>query len=184
MTWKFWPTLIEFGAEVTVVVRAADILPICRFLRDDPDLAFDLCLFVSAVDQLDRGLVPRFVAVYQLYSLRHRRRLRLKVPLSGDPPVMDSVTSVWRAADWHERETYDLFGIQFKGHPEMRRILMPHDWVGHPLRKDYALGEEPVQFTVNKQDPTLADLGAQTMEAPSRESDVPPWFSGRDDTMI
>jgi NADH-quinone oxidoreductase subunit C/D len=182
--------------ETTILVRPADILPVCQFLRDDPDLAYGLCLFVSALDQLDlRGAMSgtggppasRFVAVYQLYSLKHNRRLRLKVPLAGNPPTVDSVTSVWPAADWHERETFDLFGIQFKGHPEMRRILLPHDWVGHPLRKDYPIGGEPVQFTVNADDPALAKLGEQTMGQVSGESDapaVPAWFSGRDDTMI
>jgi NADH-quinone oxidoreductase subunit C/D len=176
--------LTQFRGETTVVVRAVDILPICRFLRDDPDQAYDLCLFVSAVDLLDLGLSPRFEAVYQLYSLKHRRRLRLKAPLAGDQPTIDSVSSIWPAADWHEREVYDLFGIQFKGHPEMRRIMLPHDWVGHPLRKDYPIGGEPVQFTVNPDDPALAHLGEQVLEAPTKESDVPPWFSGRDDTMI
>jgi NADH dehydrogenase I D subunit len=174
----------DFRGETTVVVRAADILPICRFLRDDPDLAYDLCLFVSAIDQLDLGLSPRFIAVYQLYSLKHRQRLRLKAPLAGEAPVVDSVTSVWRAANWHEREAFDLFGIRFKGHPEMRRILLPHDWVGHPLRKDYGIGDEPVQFNVNPDEPALANVGQQILDAPTKESDVPPWFSGRDDTMI
>ena len=157
---------------------------VCRFLRQDPDLAYDLCLFVSAVDRSALGLSPRFVVVYQLYSLKHNRRLRLKVPVSGQAPQVDSVTSVWPAADWHERETFDMFGIRFKEHPELQRILMPEDWVGHPLRKDYPLGGEPVQFTVNPDDPALAHLGEQVLEAPPRESYVPPWFSGRDDTMI
>ena len=190
----------DFRGETTVAVRAHDILPICQFLRDDPDLAYDLCLFVSAIDQLELGpppgASPRFVGVYQLYSLKHHRRLRLKIPLPGAQPTADSVTSIWRAADWHEREIFDLFGIHFRGHPEMRRILMPHDWVGHPLRKDYGLGAggysgeaggysgEPVQFTVNLDDPALADLGQQTMAAPTKASDVPPWFSGRSDTML
>jgi len=174
----------QFRGETTVTVRAADILPICEFLRDDPDQAYDLCLFVSAIDQLDLGLSPRFVAVYELYSLKHRCRLRLKAPLTGDSPTVDSVSSVWPAADWHEREVFDLFGISFKGHPEMRRIMLPHDWVGHPLRKDYPLGGEPVQFTVNPDEPALAEIGDQILEAPTKESDVPPWFSGRDDTMI
>jgi NADH dehydrogenase I D subunit len=173
-----------FRGEATVVTGPADLLPLCRFLRDDPDLAYDLCLFVSAVDQLELGPSPRFVAVYQLYSLAHHQRLRLKVPLSGDPPAVESVASVWPAADWHERETFDLFGIYFRGHPELRRILLPHGWVGHPLRKDYPLGGEPVQFTLNRDDPSLADLGKQVMDAPTGESDAPPWFSGRDDTMI
>jgi NADH dehydrogenase I D subunit len=176
--------VVEFRGETAVVVRAADLLSVCRFLRDDADQAYDLCLFVSAVDQLDLGRSPRFVAVYQLASLKHRRRLRLKVSLSGDPPVVDSVSSVWPAADWHEREAFDLFGIQFRDHPELRRIMLPHDWVGHPLRKDYPLGGEPVQFTVNPDDPALAEIGQQVMAAPTGESDVPPWFSGREDTMI
>jgi NADH dehydrogenase I D subunit len=141
-------------------------------------------LFVSAIDQLDLGYANRFVAVYQLYSLRHNRRLRLKVPLSGDPPSVESVTQVWPAADWHEREAYDLFGIRFKNHPELRRILLPHDWAGHPLRKDYPLGGEPVQFTVNPDEPALQQIGEQILAAPTKESDIPPWFSGRDDTMI
>jgi NADH-quinone oxidoreductase subunit C/D len=174
----------EFRGETAVTVRAADLLPICRFLRDAPELAYDLCIFVSAVDRLDMGLSPRFEMVYQLFSLKHNRRLRLKVPLAGDPPAVDSVSSVWRAADWHERETFDLFGIHFRGHPELRRILMPHDWVGHPLRKDYGLGTEPVQFTVNPDEPGMDTLGQQILEAPPAPSDVPPWFSGRDDTMI
>ncbi len=184
----------EFRGETTIVLRPADILPVCQFLRDDPSLAYDLCIFVSIVDQLGAelplgggasgGPSSRFVAVYQLYSLVHQRRLRLHVPLPGDAPVVDSVVSVWPGADWHEREAFDLFGVQFRGHPELRRILLPHDWVGHPLRKDYALGDEPVQFTVNPDDPALAGLGTQTMDAPSKASDVPPWFSGGDDTFI
>jgi NADH dehydrogenase I D subunit len=174
----------HFRGETVVAVRAAEILPICRFLRDDPDQAYDLCLFVSAIDQLDLGLSPRFEAVYQLYSIKHQRRLRLKAPLSGDPPTVDSVSSVWPAADWHEREVFDLFGIHFRGHPEMRRIMLPHDWIGYPLRKDYPLGGEPVQFTVNPDDPALEGLGSQVLDAPTKESDVPPWFSGRHDTMI
>jgi NADH dehydrogenase I D subunit len=174
----------EFLGETTITVRAGDILPVCRFLRDDPRLAYNLCVFVSAVDRLDRALTPRFATVYQLYSIPHGTRLRLMVPLTGEPPAVDSVCSVWSAADWHERETYDLFGVVFKGHPEMRRILLPPDWIGHPLRKDYPLGGEPVQFTVNRDDPALVHLGEQTMDAPSPESDVPAWFSGREDTMV
>ncbi len=174
----------EFRGEAMVTVLPGEILAICQFLRQDPDLAYDLCLFVSAIDRLDLGLSPRLVVIYQLYSLKRNQRLRLKVPVSGQAPQVDSVSSVWPAADWHERETFDMFGIRFKEHPELRRILMPEDWVGHPLRKDYPLGGEPVQFTVNRDDPALAHLGEQVLEAPPRESYVPPWFSDRDDTMI
>jgi NADH-quinone oxidoreductase subunit C/D len=170
--------------QTTVVVAPEHLLPVCQFLRDDPQAAYDLCLFVTAVDQLNLGLCPRFVTVYQLYSLAHRRGLRLKAPLQAEPPTVESVASVWPAADWHEREAYDLFGILFKGHPELRRIMLPHDWMGHPLRKDYPLGGEPVAFTVNRDDPALAHLGEQVLDAPSGESDAPPWFSRRADTMI
>jgi NADH-quinone oxidoreductase subunit C/D len=177
--------------EAVLLVAAEQVLPLCRFLHEAEEQAYDLCLFVSALDQLELPSGQRvgdddarFTAVYQLYSLAHQRRLRLKVPLRGQSPSVDSVSSVWPAANWHEREAFDLFGIRFREHPEMRRILLPHDWVGHPLRKDYPLGGEPVQFTVNADDPVLADLGQQVLEAAPREPDVPPWFSGRGDTMI
>jgi NADH dehydrogenase I D subunit len=184
---RFPRAVLEAGrvrGETVLTVPPGDLVAVCRFLRQEPDLAYDLCLFVSAVDRLGLGLSPRFAVVYQLYSLEHNRRLRLKVPVSGKPPQVDSVTEVWSAADWHERETYDLFGIHFKGHPELRRIMLPVDWKGHPLRKDYPLGGEPVQFTVNEDDPALTHLGEQVLEAPPDEPYVPPWFSGRDDTMI
>jgi len=170
--------------EYSVTVAAEAILPVCRLLRDDPDLSYDLCLFVAAVDRLAMRLSPRFLAVYQLYSLKHRQRLRVQAPMAGDPPTIDSVSAVWPAADWHERETFDLMGVRFNGHPELRRILLPHDWVGHPLRKDYALGGETVAFTVNRDDPALARLGERVDDPATQESDVPPWFSGRSDTMI
>jgi NADH-quinone oxidoreductase subunit C/D len=183
-----WETV---RGETTLIVGPESVRAVCEFLREEPDQAYNLCLFVSALDQLHLpenqrigGDETRFVVVYQLYSLPHRRRLRLKVPLRGDTPHVDSVTGIWPAADWHEREAFDLFGIRFQGHPEMRRILLPLDWVGHPLRKDYPLGGERVQFTVNADDPELARLGQQVLDAPSRESDVPPWFSGRGDTMV
>lgn len=127
----------DLRGEAVVVVEETRILEVCCFLRDEPSLAYDLCLFVSAVDRLSQGLVPRFVAVYQLYSLQHNRRLRLMVPLVGDPPAVESVSSVWPAADWHEREAWDMMGIRFKGHPDLRRILLKDDFIGHPLRKDY-----------------------------------------------
>jgi NADH-quinone oxidoreductase subunit C len=82
---------------------------------------------------------PRFLVVYHLFSLRHGHRLRVKVSLGGEDPVIDSVVSVWETADWHERECFDLFGIRFRNHPDLRRILLPEDFEGHPLRKDFPL---------------------------------------------
>lgn len=129
--------------ETTVVVRPPELPRICRFLRDDSDLAFD---FLSDVTGVDRLLLPenspRFEVVYHLYSLHHGRRLRLKVRVDEGQAV-PSVTGVWETANWHEREVYDMFGVSFEGHPDLRRILMPEDWEGHPLRKDYPVEASP-----------------------------------------
>ena len=133
--------VIEAFGEVTVFVPREAILEACYFLRDDHgfDMLADLC-------GCDRGPEedPRFEVNYHLFSTTHYQRIRLKVLLSEDDPKVDSVTDVWRTADWHERETYDLVGIIFEGHPDLRRILLPSDFDGHALRKDYPLcGYEP-----------------------------------------
>ena len=120
----------------TVIVPAARLLEVGRFLRDTPDTAFDFCSDVTASDWPIRP--QRFDVVYCLYSTRHRHRLRIKVRAAELEPV-PSATSLWPAANWLEREAYDLFGINFTGHPDRRRILMPDDWQGHPQRKDYPL---------------------------------------------
>ena len=129
--------------ETTVVLSPQDLVRVCRFLRDDPDLAFDLLSDVTAVDRLQLPQSsPRFEVVYNLYSLQHRRRLRLKVRVD-DGEAIPTVTGVWETANWHEREVYDLFGVPFERHPDLRRILMPDDWEGHPLRKDYPVEASP-----------------------------------------
>ena len=177
----------EFRGETTVTVKSERIVEVCTFLRDDPDLKYDQLTFVSAVDNLARNGQSadghRFEAVYQLHSLTHRRRLRLKAPLQGDAPRIASVVPVWPAANWHERETYDLMGVVFEGHPDLRRIMMPDDWVGHPLRKDYPLGGDPVAFTVNLDDPAMQTLGEITQEVPPSPS-VPPPGSDPDRYML
>jgi NADH-quinone oxidoreductase subunit C len=123
--------------ETAVVLQPGGLLRACRHLRDHPDLAFDLLSSVTAVDRLKLPEPsPRFEVVYHLYSLAHKRRLRLKVRVHEGQAV-PSVTGVWETANWHEREVFDLFGVRFEGHPDPRRILMPDDWEGHPLRKDY-----------------------------------------------
>ncbi|MGC8825968.1 MAG: NADH-quinone oxidoreductase subunit D [Anaerolineae bacterium] len=165
---------VDCKGDVTITVAVDRLLDICRFLRDDPDLRYDLLSFVTAVDRLNLGIQPRFAAVYNLYSLTYRRRIMLKVPLEGDPPHCPSVTSIWPGADWHERETYDLMGVIFDGHPHLCRIMLPDDWKGHPLRKDYPLGGEPVAFSENADDPALAGLGTQVMDAPSTPPLLPP----------
>ena len=137
-----WVTeAVEAFGEVTVIVPAASIVDICFFLKTQHgfDLLSDIC-------GADRGPEedPRFAVNYHLFSTIHFKRLRLKVRLSEDDPKVPSVTGIWKTADWHERETYDMFGVVFEGHPDLRRILLPSDFDGHALRKDYPLrGYEP-----------------------------------------
>lgn len=120
----------------TIVVPADRLLEVGRFLHDTPGAAFDYCSDVTAVDWPPRP--KRFDVVYCLYSIRQRTRVRLKVRAGENDPV-PSVSSIWPSANWLEREVYDLFGVNFTGHPNRRRILMPDDWQGHPQRKDYPL---------------------------------------------
>ncbi|MDQ1722246.1 MAG: NADH-quinone oxidoreductase subunit, partial [Pseudonocardiales bacterium] len=117
-------------------------------LRDDPALRFELLSSVSGVDYLAREGVEgrRLHAVYHLTSMTFRRRIRLEVAVSTADPHIPSVTGVYPTADWQERETWDLFGIVFDGHPSLTRIMMPDDWDGHPQRKDYPLGGVPVEY--------------------------------------
>jgi NADH-quinone oxidoreductase subunit C len=134
-------SVVEAFGEVTVFVPRDGILEACYFLRDEHD--FDLLADICGAD---RGPEedPRFEVNYHLFSTVHHQRLRLKVLLSEDDPMVESVTDVWRTADWHERETYDMFGVKFANHPDLRRILMPSDFDGHALRKDFPLrGYEP-----------------------------------------
>lgn len=123
---------VEAAADPYLVIRPSFLLSVCRFLRDDHRMGFDLCLSIGGVDDRQDLWV-----VWHLYSIRRGLRLTLKVRAGRESPVVPSVAAVWPAADWHERETYDLYGIRFEGHPDLRRILLPEDWPGHPLRKDY-----------------------------------------------
>jgi NADH-quinone oxidoreductase subunit C len=141
-----------------VVVEAVDLVEVCRFLRDDPRLKFEFLNCISGVDYLEpdpkkapkAGFEPHLEVVYHFSSFTHRHRFVLKVILprwkdnkAGEIPEVPSVTSLWRTADWHEREVYDLCGVWFTGHPDLRRILTSEDWAGHPLRKDY---EFPLEY--------------------------------------
>ncbi len=125
----------EFRGEVTVTVKKEDIVEICSFLKTG--LSYNLLTDVTAVDYLGRE--PRFMVVYNLYSIPNKDRLRVKAPVTEGDCAIDSVTGLWNSANWVEREAFDLFGINFRNHPDLRRILMTDDWVGHPLRKDYPL---------------------------------------------
>ena len=138
---------IEFRGETTLVVQPYRLIEVCTFLRDEPALSFDLLSDVSAVDYFPDH--PRFAVNYHLYSLLNNVSLRLKVWLDGEQPQVASVTSVWPGANWHEREVWDLMGVRFDGHPDPRRLLLPDDYLGHPLRKDAAQFYEEPQFTHN-----------------------------------
>ncbi len=141
-----------------VVVEPGDLLDVCRFLRDEPRLRFELLNCISGVDYLEpdpkkapkAGFEPHMEVVYHFQSFTHKHRFTLKVMLPrwkdgkpGELPEVTSVTGLWRTADWHEREVYDLCGVWFTGHPDLTRILLAEDWVGHPLRKDY---EFPLEY--------------------------------------
>jgi len=127
----------EFRGELTVVVNKNKIAQICTFLRDHADFKFDSIRDVCGADYYRPE--DRFEVVYNIYSLQHNFRLRLKVRVDESDPHVPSVTSVWTGANWAERETYDMFGIVFDGHPDMRRIYMPEEFAYHPLRKDFPL---------------------------------------------
>jgi NADH-quinone oxidoreductase subunit C len=130
--------------ELTLYLDRAHLVGVATALRDDTALRFELCASVSGVDYL--GPVDRLHSVYHLTSMTYRRRIRLEVAVSVADPHVPSLTRLYPTADWQERETYDLFGIVYDGHPALTRIMMPDDWVGHPQRKDYPLGGIPVQY--------------------------------------
>jgi NADH-quinone oxidoreductase subunit C len=127
---------VEFRNELTVTVSADRIAEVCRFLKDG-EYRYELLADLCGIDMYTP--VKRFGVIYNLYSLKHRHRLRLKVFVEEHQPNVPSVTGIWKTANWHERETYDMFGIIFDGHPDLRRIYMPDDFEHYPLRKDFPL---------------------------------------------
>lgn len=143
---RFNVPVSEFRGDVTIQVSPDQLIPVCQMLRDAE--SFEMLIDETAVDFWPEE-TPRFHLVCQLRSISRDLILSIAVPLNGNEPIAPSLTGVFPNADWYERECWDLFGIRFAGHPDLRRILMPHDWAGHPLRKDYPLGYEEPQFTFN-----------------------------------
>lgn len=158
----------QFGDKITganleaidpwIEISPDGLVDVCTYLRDDPDLRFDMCNCISGVDYFEPDpkkakkvdWEPHLEVVYHLWSFKNKCSLVLKVILprwkddqEGQLPEVPSVAGIWPTADWHEREVYDLCGVMFTGHPSLRRILCPEDWVGHPLRKDY---EQPLEY--------------------------------------
>lgn len=138
---------VEALGETTFIIGREKLVEACQFLKTAPGFEFN---FLSDICGADRGVEeePRFEVNYHLYSLKHAHRVRLKVLLNEDDAHVETVTNVWRTANWHERETFDMFGVIFDGHPDLRRILLPAEWEGHALRKDFPLrGYEPYSLT-------------------------------------
>jgi len=140
-----------FRDETTLIVKPEDIVKVARYLRDSKGLIYNYLSDISAVDYYPSYDRPgRFAVCYHLYAMLYNRRLRLKVYLPEDDPSVPTVTNVWPAANWLEREAFDMMGINFTGHPDLRRVLLPEDWEGHPQRRDYPLGYETPMFSFNK----------------------------------
>lgn len=150
---NFRNSVVEYKSDLPlepfIVVQASEIDKICRFLKDNPELYFDSLINLSGVDDFNGEKVKEDSAkeimqggtmsvYYHLESIKYRHKILLKISTDRDNPVVVSVTDVWKSADWHEREAYDMFGIKFINHPDLKRILMPYDWnAGYPLKKDY-----------------------------------------------
>jgi NADH-quinone oxidoreductase subunit C len=167
---KFGDAILETKSDVSqgwVKVSPRRILEICTFLRDDPEMRFDFLRAVAGVDYIDD---KELEVVYLLFSYPKRHEFKVKVRIPRDNPRIPSVHGVWPAADWHEREAYDLFGIEFEGHPDLRRIMLPDDWIGYPLRKDYKEAEEYHGVSTTRPYPTgmpeLPTLPLKPAESP------------------
>jgi NADH-quinone oxidoreductase subunit C len=152
---------VEFLSQLSVRVARSEIVSACDFLCADPETAFNYLTDVTCVHLPDRTAEP-FDVIYNLYSIERNERVRLKVATTAADGV-ESVCSVWPAANWMEREVYDLFGIDFKNHPDLRRILLPLDWEGHPMRKDYALEFVENEWTANHL-PEMTDVQREQLE--------------------
>lgn len=143
---RFGAREVVFRGQVSLAAPAKELLGLAEALRKDH--SFDMLADLTATDYWPQQ-TPRFHVVYQFNSYSRNLRMELRLALDGNLPAVDSLTGIFPNAGWHERELWDMFGIRFQGHPDLRRILMPHEWEGHPLRKDYPLGYEEVQFTFN-----------------------------------
>jgi len=130
--------IVEFQGQVSVLIKKDKLLEIMNFLHKTPELYFDFLVDLCGVDYLGKK-ETRFEVVYHLLSIKYNKAIRIKAEVSEDDCVIDSVVGIWLGANWHERECFDMYGIKFNGHPDLRRILMPEDWEGYPLRKDYPL---------------------------------------------
>jgi NADH-quinone oxidoreductase subunit C len=167
---KFGDAVIDTHAEhgdETAVVERQRLLEVAEFLRDDGELQFDMPIDCTAVDWHSKR-EPRFDVIYHLYSTRRHHRVRLKVRVPESDPTSASLTPVWRGMNWHERETWDLYGIRFTGHPNLKRVLMYEEFVGHPLRKDYPIDKRQplIDMRPVKEHPTQRHPPADMLNEP------------------
>jgi NADH-quinone oxidoreductase subunit C len=141
---KFGESILEthsYRGDDTARIQPEILIPVCTFLKQDSDLDYNFLMDLTAVDYLRLNKKPRFEVVYHFFSLEKRHRVRLKVPAEAKDPEVDSLVPLWPGADWYEREVWDMFGIKFRGHPNLKRILMYEEFEGHPLRKDYPINK-------------------------------------------
>jgi NADH-quinone oxidoreductase subunit C len=141
---------LDYRGDLSVKFEKEHVVEICRFLKEDSDFQFKLCEDVTAIDWAKRK--NRFTVVYHIFSLKHNFRLRLKADVDESDCTIDSVTPVWKTSNWLERETWDMYGIKFNNHPDLRRMYMPEDFQYHPLRKDFPLMGIPGSLPLPKKD--------------------------------
>jgi len=127
--------------DYVAVIKKESLHDVLKALKTEPDFSFEILMDVCGVDYLKMGVQPRFEVVYQLYSVTKNHRLRVRVKVSEDDMTLPTATDLWKSADWHEREAFDMFGFQFTGHPNLKRLLMFEGFEGHPLRKDYPMAK-------------------------------------------
>jgi NADH-quinone oxidoreductase subunit C len=158
--------------EITVTADRAIIRPLGEYLKGDPDFQFDTLAYMTCVDWLAMGRTPRFSSVYHLWSNTRHHRMRVSCPVPEEDPSIDSVSDLWRSADWMEREAFDMFGVIFRNHPDLRRILMPDDWEGHPLRKDFPLGGVKSFYFKRETNPRAGEPATLVPRIREQRSDV------------
>lgn len=172
---KFGEQIEEFSQhrnELTMRIAREAIVDVMIVLRDDSAFQFDVLSYMTGVDYSLLGRDVRFDVVYHLYSTKLTHRLRVKAAVPEDDPVVDSVFPVWRVANFQEREAYDFFGIIFQGHPDLRRIMLPDDWEGHPLRKDFPLGGVKSFYFKRSSDPHAGEPKDLVPRIRTQESDI------------
>lgn len=155
---RFGDAIVGEGLEALdpyITVAPLALPEVLEALRDDPDLSFDFLMAITGIDMSGLSDQPVIRVLYHLFSYRHRHTIVVRTEVPRDQAVLPSVTAIYPTAEWHEREVFDLLGVRFLGHPDLRRILLPEEWVGHPLRKDYEEGETALGFPTRRE--TLLD---------------------------